>query len=90
VIICLNYFGDGCDLANFDFSKHTPLILWLFIFSGPRFKGQIHVMQSLEIPPLPPIKELKPVVHNVPENLKQRFEPFGSGINFNMNLINIL
>lgn len=46
---------------------------------GPGFKGQIHVMQSLEIPPLPPIKELKPVVHNVPEDLKQRFEPFGSG-----------
>lgn len=46
---------------------------------GPKFKGQIHVMQSLEIPPLPPIKELKPVVHNVPEDLKQRFEPFGSG-----------
>lgn len=48
------------------------------------------MMQSLEIPPLPPIKELKPVVHNVPEDLKQRFEPFGSGINFDINLINIL
>ncbi|XP_063405152.1 uncharacterized protein LOC134688388 [Mytilus trossulus] len=46
---------------------------------GPKFKGQIHVMQSLEIPDLPPIKIPEPIVHKIPEGLIPRFEPFGSG-----------
>ncbi|XP_076078060.1 uncharacterized protein LOC143048311 isoform X2 [Mytilus galloprovincialis] len=46
---------------------------------GPKFKGQIHVMQSLEIPDLPPIKIPEPIVHNIPKGLIPRFEPFGSG-----------
>lgn len=46
---------------------------------GPKFRGQIHVMQSLEIPDLPPIKIPEPIAHKIPKGLIPRFEPFGSG-----------
>ncbi|XP_052092817.1 uncharacterized protein LOC127729171 [Mytilus californianus] len=46
---------------------------------GPKFRGQIHVMQSLEIPDLPAIKIPEPIAHKIPKGLIPRFEPFGSG-----------
>lgn len=65
---------------SFKSRKFKKLCNIFKIVLGPSFKGQIHVMQSLEVPELPPIAVPEPIVHKVPDGLFPRFQPFGSGI----------
>lgn len=47
---------------------------------GTDFRGQLHVMTSMEVPTLPKVKAPSPKHIATPENLRPRYVPFGADI----------